>query len=91
MARSIDARTENEEDGEEAIDIWTENQVAIATTAGVTEYIATRINDYNEKGLIGADLFEYWRCDFENFIVVAYKKTIEKTRQLRDYLLNNRV
>ena len=62
-----------------------------ATTAGVIEYITSRINDYDKKGLMGVDLFEYWRCDFENFIATAYKKTIEKTRQLRDYLLNNRV
>ena len=90
MARSIDTRATNEGD-EETVDIWTANQATNATTAEVVDYITNKINDYDDKGLRGADLFEYWRCDFEHFTSIVYKKTTAKTKALRDYLLENRV
>jgi hypothetical protein len=59
------------------------------TEKDIADYITNRINDYNQKELKGVNLFKYWRSDFENFILIAYKKTIAKTKHLRDYLLNN--
>jgi hypothetical protein len=59
------------------------------TKGDIANYITDRINDYNQKELKGVNLFKYWRSNFENFTLTAYKKTIVKTKLLRDYLLNN--
>jgi hypothetical protein len=61
------------------------------TEGDIADYITDKINNYDQKELKGVNLFKYWRSDFENFILVAYKKIIAKTKHLRDYLLNNSI
>jgi hypothetical protein len=61
------------------------------TGANIADYITDKINNYNQKELKGVNLFKYWRFDFKNFILAAYKKTTIKTKLLRDHLLNNSI
>jgi hypothetical protein len=87
MARSVDIQLGQEED--ESGNIWSRDRVANVTEGDVADYITDKINDYDQKELKGVNLFEYWRSDFENFTLAAYKKTTAKTKLLRDYLLDN--
>jgi hypothetical protein len=87
MARSVDIQLRQEED--ESGNIWSRDKVANATEGDVADYITDKTNDYDQKELKGVNLFEYWRSDFENFTLAAYKKTTTKTKLLRDYLLDN--
>jgi hypothetical protein len=60
MARSIDTRTGREEEEDEgAANIWTADEAMSATTGEIVDYITGKIDDYDEKGLQGIDLFEY--------------------------------
>jgi hypothetical protein len=87
MTRLVNVQLGQEED--KLGNIWSRDRVANATEGDIADYITDKINDYNQKELKGVNLFEYWRSDFENFTLAAYKKTIAKTKLLRDYLLNN--
>jgi hypothetical protein len=85
MARSEHGR----EKEDKSVSIWLSNKVANATEEDIIDYITDEINDYDQKELKRVKLFEYWRSDFENFTITAYKKTTAKTKLLRDYLLDN--
>lgn len=66
--------------------IMSAEEVQQATKTTIVSYINERITEYEKYNLTGCDLFDYWKTDFENFDSVAYKKTTEGTRNLRDFL-----
>jgi hypothetical protein len=90
MASSIEVEL-GQEEGEKGVNIWSTEQAASATARDINDYITDKINDYDDKGLKGIELFEYWQADFENFTSAVYKKTTTKTKLLGDYLLENGV
>lgn len=71
--------------------IMTLEKVQQATKTTILAYMNERTKEYEEYGLKGIELFEYWKADFENFDAAAYKKTTEGTRILRDFLRINGV
>ncbi|KHJ30396.1 hypothetical protein EV44_g3570 [Erysiphe necator] len=71
--------------------IMTLEKVQQATKTTILAYMNERTKEYEEYGLKGIELFEYWKADFENFNTAAYKKTTEGTRILRDFLRINGV
>ena len=87
MARLVEVELGQEED--KSGNIQSRDRVANATGVDIANYITDKINNYDQKELKGVNLFEYQRSDFKNFTTTAYKKSIAKTKLLRDYLLNN--
>ena len=83
-------RGDNDDDDKDTV-IWSANDVLKATTNEVIKYIIDKINDYKKKELKDNKLYKYQKVDFEHFTLVVYKKTIAKTKLLRDYLFDNRV
>ena len=71
--------------------IWTETEVAAASRQQIVDYINARIEDYKQLHLKGLELYEYWKADFMNFTAATYKATTTRTRDLRDFLLQNGV
>ena len=82
---------DNDPEGEEEVIIWTAEEAERATGKEVIEYINDRKKEYETMNLHGIELFEYWRADFENFGPTTYKRTTDRTRVLRDYLLSRGV
>ncbi|KHJ31564.1 hypothetical protein EV44_g3446 [Erysiphe necator] len=69
--------------------MMTLEKVQQATKITIFAYMNERTKEYEEYGLKGIELFEYWKADFENFDAAAYKKTTKGTRILRYFLRIN--
>ncbi|POS82825.1 hypothetical protein EPUL_005095, partial [Erysiphe pulchra] len=80
----------NSLDGNEGT-IMTYEEVQEASESNIIAYMNDRTKEYDEYGLKGIELFEYWKADLENFDAAVYKKATEGTKILRDYLRENGV